>query len=253
LTEKNVAETIAKKTERDFWEVIRKKGDAVTAQTVRDAAKTRLNVAMKSLEKAEGELAKIGRALILQDASSMGPVGISGFRAVAVPSSRRGQALDDAVGFLNSITSRDALRPSAGKDFGFSVDAYSGARSRQHGTILKMESGATTSDYVHEIGHFLEGRDSDLHRRALDYLAQRTKGERLQSLRKLTGKTKYDASERAWPDKFLTPYFGKDYQGRATEIVAMALECLYSKPYLLAEGDSEMFDWILGILWRKVP
>ena len=102
---------------------------------------------------------------------------------------------------------------------------------------------------VHELGHWLEDRDGDVHAKALAFLKKRTKGEQAITLRKATGNPGYRANEMTKKDKFMDPYSGKQYSGgRATEIVSMGIEHFYSEPIEFATRDPSYFDFMYDLL-----
>lgn len=104
-----------------------------------------------------------------------------------------------------------------------------------------------TSTIVHEIGHCIEFSDKMYKRAANVFLDRRTAGEEAQQLRKLTKKN-FDPSEIAKPDKFRTPYIGKIYGDKYTEVISMGIQYLYEDPLKFAEEDPDMFDFIVDLL-----
>jgi hypothetical protein len=110
---------------------------------------------------------------------------------------------------------------------------------------------------VHEYGHRLQftvpGLDDwfeALHKR-------RTDSDALRSLRKLTGHN-YRADEVARPDKYLSPYFGKEYgEGKALEVLTMTFQYLLGgNPRQfedLLNGDRELANLAMGLLWYWKP
>ncbi len=110
-----------------------------------------------------------------------------------------------------------------------------------------MAAHAGERTVVHELGHWLEAQDADVHRKALSFLEQRTAGESLQSLSKLTGR-RYGFSERARPDRFPNPYTGKDYGGRATEVVSMGVEEMFADPVDFVRKDRGHFEFMVDLL-----
>jgi SPP1 gp7 family putative phage head morphogenesis protein len=121
-------------------------------------------------------------------------------------------------------------------------------RSFQSGDSVNLATDAPTSTVVHELGHWLEEKSAEVHRKTIDFLERRTAGEKPISLRKHTGMTGYRSNELARPDKFMSPYVGKDYrhpfmdlavatgqrtiydQIHATEVVSMGLQWYVEQP-----------------------
>ena len=137
---------------------------------------------------------------------------------------------------------------------------------------------------VHEMGHALSTADQEILQEAVDFMYSRTKGDRLQSMRSLTGQP-YGSDELTRPNEFFDPYVGLEYainkrvyqrlakrEGDnfayandfvvspynpnemliGEEVVAMGLEFMTRSPYLFSRTDSEHFDFILErIMYRN--
>lgn len=125
------------------------------------------------------------------------------------------------------------------------VDFKAGGKGRSYqsaGTVY-MTTSAGERAVVHELGHALEYRDPEVHRKALEFLEGRTAGENAEWLG-----DDYDRRETTRRDKFISAYMGKDYGGRATEIVSMGMEYMYAKPARLAKEDPGYFDFMYNLL-----
>lgn len=109
---------------------------------------------------------------------------------------------------------------------------------------------------VHEMGHWLENKVPAFRRAVHDFYAQRTKGDRLEKLRDLTGNKGYRPDEVAKKDKWINVYMGKWYGTASvqadTEILSMGLELMYADAHKLAQQDPEFFDFIYGLI-RSTP
>ncbi len=107
-------------------------------------------------------------------------------------------------------------------------------------------SGWTEEGYfktaLHELGHRFERAVPGILEAEKIFYERRTAGE---ALRWLGGNYRHD--EKARFDKFLNPYIGKDYGGRAYELVSMGFEYAYTNPTKLWE-DEDYATWIYGIL-----
>jgi hypothetical protein len=103
-----------------------------------------------------------------------------------------------------------------------------------------------TGQIIHELGHWLEDTNSEMKKSILAFYNKRTKGEPL--IRLLDG---YRVDELYRKDKFMNPYMGKDYEGRATEILSMGLQNFYEQPYELATRDPKYFDFIYNLVRGK--
>lgn len=118
---------------------------------------------------------------------------------------------------------------------------------------------------IHEMGHWLEHKNTRIAKAANAYLEARTKGEVAQTLRRLTGNSGYRSDEIAKKDKFKHPYTGKIYarltdmqarrygypEGlglRTTEITSMGLEAMFENPRQFAEDDPDFFDFIWDVI-----
>jgi SPP1 gp7 family putative phage head morphogenesis protein len=129
------------------------------------------------------------------------------------------------------------------------------------GFITANSRASAIHEYTHRIQHALPELD--------DYFqalhARRTHGEPLQRLSQLTG-LKYNAGERAKPDKYLDPYMGKEYHGigvayegrsGALELMPMTYEILLSpgsqRFERLRYEDPELFNLAIGLLFHYVP
>lgn len=100
---------------------------------------------------------------------------------------------------------------------------------------------------LHELAHRMELVVKPLGAASLRYLKQRTQGEKLQKLSDLTG-VGYGPAEKARPDRFLHAYFGKDYDGDATEIMSMSLQSVFYGVYNLWDEDPELLEFTIGAL-----
>lgn len=94
---------------------------------------------------------------------------------------------------------------------------------------------------AHEFGHWLEDWLADVHAEVRRFYDQRTAGEGL--VRIYPNLPEYARKDR-WKDL----YTGKDYQGRAYEVLSMAMQYMVTNPGDFAESDPEFFDWLLELL-----
>ena len=106
---------------------------------------------------------------------------------------------------------------------------------------------------AHEFAHALENAVPNIKNLEREFYDRRTKGEEAVSLRQLTGKP-YGYREYAKPDKFLSPYIGKDYSARGRdhdyEVLSMGMTYLYDKPEELVK-DKDYMNFVLGCLAYK--
>jgi hypothetical protein len=103
------------------------------------------------------------------------------------------------------------------------------------------------STATHELMHRMEYVYGGIVRAEARFYAKRTAGEVAQRLQKLQKGYGYRADEIAREDKFSEPYMGKDYGGRAWELMTMGMEGLMHGKYRMEEDD-EYRRWVLGVL-----
>lgn len=126
-----------------------------------------------------------------------------------------------------------------------------GARSHYVRNGIYLESGETPEVVIHELAHALEEANATLRDRVHTWLDDRTKGDRLERLRDLTGLA-YAPHELTRKDRFRNPYVGKEYrdsQGQrfATEVTSMGVQWLYQEPLEFVRDDPEMFDLLMEL------
>lgn len=127
-----------------------------------------------------------------------------------------------------------------------------GARISVIALDAKPDAG-TTSKVVHEHGHALEHQDPEIGRASLEFLEHRVGGEASVSMNEARGTSSYRADEAGRKDRFedafgdQAHYVGKDYGGRATEILSMGLQKLHDDPVHFARADPEYFKFVVGV------
>lgn len=103
---------------------------------------------------------------------------------------------------------------------------------------LRPENKAET--VVHEYGHHLDAMLAHPGLLNNSFVQSRSAGPRV-SLRRLTGNNAYREEEMAYPDRFIEPYVGKDYQSSANEVVSVGLEKMFEDPVNFYRNDREHF------------
>jgi hypothetical protein len=135
---------------------------------------------------------------------------------------------------------------------GKSVGVRGGGQGRSFYSLkneIAMGTHAGVKTTIHELGHWLEGVDPDIHRKALEFYDRRTAGEQLEWLG-----PGYGRDEMTRKDRFLSAYMGKEYMNRrtreryASEIISMGIEYLWGDPVDFAQRDPEYFDFIYDLL-----
>ena len=144
---------------------------------------------------------------------------------------------------FNALVSVD-VAPSSSARFG----QFVGRENYDPNTrIVQVQATSDTRVIVHELGHWLEDHNADVHRKVVAFYEKRTQGYNLEWMG-----PGYDRREVARKDKFLNLYMGKEYVAGgdryATEILSMGLDHLYNKTALLARQDPEMFDFIFNVV-----
>ncbi len=170
-------------------------------------------------------------------------------RVIAAPGSKKDPQLSAKDGWkkgtdgFSSLVSDDVIPKGVITKF----DRTESSRSF-HITVgiseVHMADFAGPKTVVHELGHMAEANNPRLLKRSLEWRGQRTKGEKNQKLLDITGNEGYNSAEVSKPDKFISPYIGKDYGSKASEVFSMGIEKMYSDPIGLAKSDPDMFDHI---------
>lgn len=112
---------------------------------------------------------------------------------------------------------------------------------------ISGEGGQAFSTAIHEFGHRMEHTLSEILSAEAEFYGRRTQNESLVKLNQLFPKGNYRNDEVVRKDKFLKAYMGKDYKGRAYELVSMGFEKAFTDPEFLLK-DTDMAEWIFGLL-----
>lgn len=108
---------------------------------------------------------------------------------------------------------------------------------------IVLSDKADTSIIIHEIGHYLESKDSSLFGKVKDFYNKRTANDKIEKLKDITSHP-YGNNEITKKDKWIDPYMGKIYSDGGTEILSMGLEYYYHNPIKFAKKDPEYFEFI---------
>lgn len=100
---------------------------------------------------------------------------------------------------------------------------------------------------IHELGHGFEYSIQSLRMCEAQFFDRRTRGCKLEKLNELIPMSGYGDHEVTYKDDFISPYMGKDYDGRAFELASMGFQYLFTEPKKLAR-DEDMLKFILGLL-----
>lgn len=144
---------------------------------------------------------------------------------------------------FNSLVS-ETVAPARRVDF---VD-IAGRAGYDPGTkVLHVQTGDDPRITVHELGHWLEDHNPEVHRKAVEFYERRTAGETLTHMG-----PGHRPDEMTRIDRFTSPYMGKEYTRNgdryATEIVSMGIDRFYNQTAILARDDPDMFDFIFNLV-----
>lgn len=106
---------------------------------------------------------------------------------------------------------------------------------------------------IHEAMHWLEDKCPHVHKRCVEFLEYRCKGEKFESLCKITKNPKYEPNEKTRKDRFFSPYCGKDYRDMngnisATEILSMGIQRILEVPTEFFSQDPEYFTFCMQLV-----
>jgi len=119
----------------------------------------------------------------------------------------------------------------------------------QHGEVYLSRyapyhtTNVVNKTVIHEMGHYLEDSSAEIHSAVQKFYVERTKGCPLVPMGPGWGR-----HELTRKDNFIDAYMGKDYGGRASEILSMGLEYFYNDPYKLATKDPGYFNFIFNLV-----
>lgn len=126
-------------------------------------------------------------------------------------------------------------------------------------SVVALADGESVGTVLHEWGHVLEAQKPSIGHAAKEFLRKRVGDEPTVALTEVCPSCKYEPHERGRKDNFegafgsQSYYVGKDYGGRATEILSMGLQKLYEDPAKFARADPEYFNFVVDILHGKTP
>lgn len=137
---------------------------------------------------------------------------------------------------------------------------FSGVAKGGDGFIRAGRFSTAVHEYAHRLQHAIPALDDifqTLHER-------RTRGDNLERLRDLFPLHRYDRSEVARKDKYRHAYQGRIYSGQqylgkhgALEVMTMAFEDVLGgnveRLTEMIDKDREMFDLVIGLLFKYVP
>lgn len=119
-------------------------------------------------------------------------------------------------------------------------------------TCVRRGGEASVGCALHELGHGLERACPVIMTLEKQFYDRRTRGCELEKLSDITGNSAYLDYEVSRKDEFLDPYMGKDYDGRAYELVSMGFDWFFRHPERMIK-DPDYFKFIAGILTMVTP
>lgn len=137
--------------------------------------------------------------------------------------------------------------------------AYHRGETDTSSSAIYLSDNDSTATVIHEWGHAIEYQNPSIGRAARAFLERRVGGEPAQKLNDVVSHGGYRDDERGRSDRFVEAfgkdrawYVGKDYGGRATEIMSMGMEQLYNDPAGFAKADPEFFEFVIGVLHGRI-
>lgn len=223
----------------------KRKGTEQAAQVLAALEKARQDFASKSAEQQrnfiEQKQVTLERDRRLRELVGVGNPGRLAIQARGVDTSIL-QNWQDGIGDFNRLVSSQVIGGNNSVAFEL-IQGNGRAFFDPLPKSVNVTSASSRDTVVHELGHWLEEINPDVHRKALEFYDRRTQGYALEWLG-----PGYDQHERTRRDKFIDEYMGKDYRRQATELVSMGIEYLHTKPATLARRDPDMFDWVFNLV-----
>ena len=135
-------------------------------------------------------------------------------------------------------------------------------RAYQSGSTINISAKEDIGTAIHETMHQVEEHSEHVLMNSLAFATSRTEKDKQESLKRLTG-LNYKANEVCKKDKFFNPYCGKLYDvfggrnktfinSRASEIMSMGIQELFTNPKEFAKNDREYFDFVVANLQGKL-
>jgi hypothetical protein len=157
------------------------------------------------------------------------------------------------------------LEPPSGRGWHASLEKGTAARLPGFGSVMTFDKPASylavrdIDNAVHEYAHRLQAAFPALQAKFAEFHQRRTQGDELESLQKLVPKANYRANEMTRKDNYVDPYYGKEYDGDPREAMTMAMQSVLHggigawRLRALYNGDREMLDFVVGLLFKWTP
>jgi hypothetical protein len=175
-----------------------------------------------------------------------------------------GKQIDKGLAFVRQVSMvpcpHVVVGNNATEHFGkteFTNRAFATRRDGREGVFFWEDDAAHVM--VHELGHSLESTDTYVHKMVQMFLAYRVGDEEPKKMSEVTGNSSYKDYEVGRKDNFdkvfnkphqkaSAYYTGKDYGGRASEVLSMGIEALYQNPAHFFKVDPEYANFVVSIL-----
>lgn len=159
-----------------------------------------------------------------------------------------------AKAWLDKVLDKKAVN---GQDSVRVIVEDAGNRAYYSNGVIALGDNLDPATAAHEIGHHIESHGTNQYS-GVGFLKKRTEGYGdVKSLAEDFPANKFRSTEVYWDDEFrkafpnpvMAAYAGKYYNGfRATEIISMGVELLFSNPLAFARSDPEFCRFIIGVL-----
>jgi hypothetical protein len=133
-------------------------------------------------------------------------------------------------------------------------DHYGTDNDKKHKGHPTLKLDDSVSVPAHEFAHRMEYIIPNILELEKEFYNRRTKGYPLIRINTIKGFEKYPDDEKTKIDKFNHPYMGKDYHGRAYEILSTGMEKLFYRQYnnkLDKDFDSFIIGLLLGVRYVR--
>lgn len=124
-------------------------------------------------------------------------------------------------------------------------------------SVINCKANENATTMFHELGHVLNNTVQELDDAVVALHRARTAGDPLEKLSDVSW-SGYDASEVTRKDRYMDPYFGKEYSGRAIarfngprELVSMTVQKFVEDPFGLMRRDPELFRTVWDVILKK--
>lgn len=135
--------------------------------------------------------------------------------------------------------------------------------SRVDGSVVIDMNGVRRTTPFHELGHMVEYFNPEALRLSLQFRNARVEGEKMEFLADILDYKGY-GTEVTRPDNFITPYIGKDYGDKGSEVLSVGLEAVFEPrekgfekrynheikgyEYASIADDEEFLHFIIGMI-----